>query len=242
MIISNDTDAVVWLLRFITGWQQHGLSELWMEFGSVGRWRHLYLSIFLAIDSAWSCVGFLWRYTCLLEMMLSAKLEPKPSMLHSRVSLTDTWTILPCQMSWVRNHWIQLKNTSSVCGLVRDARLRVKYLARHDLKVISVVVHQRHWLSCHRPQVSLGTIFIIRNVLTILIDGDPILSAMDYSWFLDGGTILPVKGLKPMPEDRLVLCKCGGKCDTNRCLYAKGELLRFIYCHILHSVSDCRNK
>ena len=81
--------------------------------------------------------------------------------------------------------------------------------------------------------------FVIRNVLCVLIDGAPVLSATDYDWFSDGGTIMPANGLKPIPEDMLTVCKCGGKCDTNRCLCAKGELRCVVYCHT--SISDCHN-
>ena len=55
---------------------------------------------------------------------------------------------------------------------------------------------------------------IIRNVLTTLIEGAPILSAMVYGWFSEDVIWLPVKGLKPIPEDMRMLCKCGSKCNT----------------------------
>lgn len=45
LVISNDTDTVVRLLLFITGWREHGLRELWVEFGSDERRRHLPLHI-----------------------------------------------------------------------------------------------------------------------------------------------------------------------------------------------------
>jgi len=45
LVISNDTDTVVRLLRFITDWREHGLHELWVEFGSGERRRHLPLHI-----------------------------------------------------------------------------------------------------------------------------------------------------------------------------------------------------
>ena len=45
LVISNDTDTVVRLLRFITDCREHGLHELWVEFGSGERRRHLPLHI-----------------------------------------------------------------------------------------------------------------------------------------------------------------------------------------------------
>ena len=49
--------------------------------------------------------------------------------------------------------------------------------------------------------------FIIRNIFSMMSDCAQKLFAMDYGWFCDDGIILPVKGLNPIPEKLLVLCK-----------------------------------
>ena len=80
---------------------------------------------------------------------------------------------------------------------------------------------------------------MLRNVLSILNDGGPELKATDFGWFSDSDTILPAKGLKPIPEEMLVVCKCGGQCHANRCRCAKADVLCVAYCHIANS--DCGN-
>jgi len=83
--------------------------------------------------------------------------------------------------------------------------------------------------------------FILRNVLNLLNDRGAVLDPVNRGWFCDGGTILPVKGLKPLPADMLIVCKCGGKCDTKRCSCAKADLMCVVFCH-KSQLSDCQNK
>ena len=41
LVISNDTDTVVCLLNFVPDFREHGLKELWVEFGVGEHRRHL---------------------------------------------------------------------------------------------------------------------------------------------------------------------------------------------------------
>ena len=48
LVIYNDTDTIVLLLRVITDWRERGLLELWVVFGSGEHIRHLPLQILAA--------------------------------------------------------------------------------------------------------------------------------------------------------------------------------------------------
>ena len=43
------------------------------------------------------------------------------------------------------------------------------------------------------------------------------LEPVEHEWEEHFGTPLPSKCMKPLPKNVVVICRCAGKCDTQRC-------------------------
>jgi len=82
--------------------------------------------------------------------------------------------------------------------------------------------------------------FILRNLFTILNEQSTVTEATNYGWSNEDGTMLPVKGLKPIPPEMLIVCLCRGECDTRRCICKKGGVSCVVFCHASQD-SECRN-
>ena len=218
MVISNDTDTVVRLLRFITKWREHGLRELWVQFGSGERKRHLPLHIVaeklgqdmckvlvkvhvLTGDDALSRIGTKHApFTCELQKYLHSFAE-SDELSDVSVKIVEEYLV---------RVWIGARRKTS-CKTFDRARLE-SHINSVTPKALAQLPPTSSVIQNHIQRA----FFSIRNVLNMMTDCTSKLFAMDYGWFSDGGIILPVKGLKPVPENLMVLCKCGGKCDTIR--------------------------
>lgn len=58
--------------------------------------------------------------------------------------------------------------------------------------------------------------YVIRNALTLLGDY-PAVDLTHYDSFKQDSALLSNKSLKPLPSRILTLCKCSGKCTSERC-------------------------
>ena len=85
------------------------------------------------------------------------------------------------------------------------------------------------------------TFCVVYNVLNLLDDSRPVLDPTNHGWICDDGTLLPVKGLKPLPAAMLTVCRCDGKCATKSCRCAKAGHVCVVFCH-KSKVSECQNK
>ena len=83
--------------------------------------------------------------------------------------------------------------------------------------------------------------YVVYNVLNLLDDRRLVLDPTNHGWICDDGTLLPVKGLKPLPAAMLAVCRCDGKCATKSCRCAKAGLVCVVLCH-KSKVSECQNK
>jgi hypothetical protein len=242
MVISNDTDTVVRLLRFIHEWRDHGLNELWVEFGHGERRRHLPLHILtdrlglqmcqvlvkvhvLTGDDALSKIGTKHAaYTCEPDKYLHNFAESE--------DLTEESTKL-AEEYLVRVWTSAGRNT--VCKTFDHARYESHINSNHP-KPLELLPPTSSVIQNHIKRA----FFILRNVLNILNEQYTVPDATNYGWLLEDATMLPVKGLKSIPPEILTVCQCGGQCDTRRCVCRRGGMSCVVFCHAANN-SECRN-
>ena len=243
LVISNDTDTIVRLMRFITEWREQGLHELWVEFGSGEHKRYLPLHILhqrlgmglsqvlvkvhvLTGDDALSKIGTKHAaLTCEPEKYLNTFAEShdlsEESLKKAEEYLVRVWNGSGRKTSSQTFDQLRVENH------VKSAT--PKSLAQ--LPPTSSVIR------CHIQR----SFYIVHNVINLLNKCGPVLDPTSHGWFCDDSTLLPVKGLNPPPPEKLILCKCVGKCDTKRCPCAKARLVCTLFCHMSQE-SRCQNK
>ena len=242
VVISNDTDTVVRLLRFTREWQESGMLELWVEFGAGEHRRHLPLHILveklgydlsrvlvkvhvLTGDDALSRIG---------TKHAALACEPHKYLhLFAESSECNEESLKMAEEYLVRVWTGALRKTSS--RTFDQARLE-SHISSATPKALVQLPPTSSVIHNHIKRA----FFVLRNVLNVFNDRSPELNAIDFGWFLEGDTMLPAKGLKPIPDDILVVCKCVGKCDTNRCKCFKVDVPCVVYCHTAHQ--DCDNR
>ena len=240
LVISNDTDTVVTLLCFITEWQAHGLRELWVQFGSGEHRRHLPIHI-LAERLGPSLCRVLVKAHVLTGNDALSKIGTKHAALTCEpekylVNFGEFSVLSEESFKMVEEFLVRVwtgagRKTSS--QTFDQARLEMhikgaKPLPEFPPPTSSVIAYHIQ-----------RSLFIAHNVLSLLNDHGPILEPTYYGWFSDSGSLLPVKGLKSLPDEELIVCKCGGRCHTKRCPCRKAGQLCVIFCH---ESQECQNK
>ena len=64
---------------------------------------------------------------------------------------------------------------------------------------------------------------------------------LENGWVELFGMLVPAKCMKALPDKVLKLCKCDGKCKTNRCSCKSAGVKCTIYCHGKGIQSSCMN-
>ena len=243
LVISNDTDTVVRLLHFIIKWQDHGLQELWVEFGSGERRRHLPLHL-LAERMGPSLCQVLVKVHVLTGDDAVSKIGTKHAAITCEpekylADFGESGDLTEETVRKVEEYLVRVwtgAGRKTYCQSFDELRLE-NHIKNTTPKPLSHLPPTSSVIQSHIQR----SFFIVHNVHNLLNDHGPVLEPTNYGWFCDDGALLPVKGLKPLPAEMLTLCKCGSKCDTKRCSCRKAGLVCVLFCH-KSQVSDCQNK
>ena len=53
----------------------------------------------------------------------------------------------------------------------------------------------------------------------------------DFGWANANDVLVPKLCLNPIPPELLVICQCGGKCDTMKCICKLNGFTSVLFCH-----------
>ncbi len=243
LVISNDTDTVVRLLRFITEWREHGLHELWVEFGAGERKRHLPLHILAGRLGLRLC-----RVLVKVHVLTGDDAVSKIGTKHAAIA---------CEPEKYLEQFAESGELSDESSQkVEEYLVRVwtgsgRKTSSQTFDQVRLESHTKGATPKPLPQLPptssviqshiQRSFFIVRNVVNLLNNHSPTLDPTDHGWFCDNGNMLPMKSLKPLPTEQLTVCRCVGKCNTKRCMCAKSGLVCVVFCHKSRE-SECQNK
>lgn len=233
IVLSNDTDVIIVLLRFVALFISQGLSELWIRYGTGEKRRLIPLHI------------------------LYKKLEPEmPRVLIKAHILTGDDTVSKigtkigalaaepvkflkefaeteeeCDFKDVEKYLVRVWKTSSKCDTFDDLRYSEfkRSVPLTDLPPTSYSVHG------HIKRA----FYLIRRCENVLnreyVQKDP----CEFGWEDVDGVLKPMKFLKPLPTELTRTCTCK-TCTTNRCACRYALLKCSTFCKCTMSV--CQNK
>lgn len=242
LVVSNDTDTVTRLLHFIHHLQKKGLRELWVEFGTGERRRYIPIHTLadklgeglskvivkahiLTGDDALSKIGT-------KHAALSCNPEHYLSNFAQSSMLTDE-NFTEAEKYLVRV-WAGAKSKSE-SKTFDQLRVEVQLRATTP-KSLDALPPTSSAIHSHIRRA----FYCIRKVLCLLDVTQPDIDPTRYGWMKDNDTLLPEKGLNPLPPKMLFVCKCRGKCDSARCLCKKSGAKCVVFCHM--EQSTCQNK
>ena len=239
LVFSNDADSVCYGLRYFSNFEEHGLKELWIQYGNPKRW--------IPIHKIYHIIGTDQAMAIIKAHIITgndhlSKLGTKHAAVHFNpavaLSQFGESPFLPehdinCAEEYLVKCYNGIKSVTN-CKTFDALRLKcvesAKVVGLEQLPPTSSVVrgHIRR------------AFYDIRNDVTLL-DDPPNIDPIDYSWKDLDGVMVPDKHLKPIPENMLKLCGCEGKCDTKRCNCKKADIQCVVYCHKKVTKSPCVN-
>lgn len=243
LVISNDTDTIVRLLYFIPQFREKGLQEMWVEYGTGERRRHLPLHILadklgtpmskvivkahvLTGDDALSKIGT--KHAALL-------CEPLKFLTDFAESDQLTEDTRQNVEQYLVRIWAGAKSKTE--SKTFD-QLRMEWHIRPTTpKSLEALPPTSSVITGH----IMRSFYVIRNIICLLDDTSAIRNPINYCWVKDNDLLLPDKCLKPLPHELLETCKCTGKCDTRRCCCKKAEQKCVLFCHAQQH-PECQNK
>ena len=243
LVISNDTDTVARLLRFIPQWREMGLLELWIEFGSGEHRRHIPLHILARKLGDVLCRELVKAHVLAGNDALSKIVKKRAALAcdpHTFLSeFGETQELSEQVINQVEEYLVHVwAGTKLKPASLSFDQLRVQYYLRptrpmplQSLPPTSSVIRGH----IHRAYC------VVRNVLCLLQQPHSNLNPPNYGWLIDNQTLLPRKSLNPPPSGAIVLCRCNGKSDGQRCRCKKHGKQCVVFCHKQEELS-CENK
>lgn len=233
LVLSNDTDVVVLLLRFVELFLNQGLSELWVRYGTGERRRFIPLHV------------------------LYRKLPPGlPNVLIKAHILTgdDTVSKIGTKLGALTADPVKFLKEFAETEEENDFEKTEKYLVcvwkrNSDCETFDDLRYSEFKRSVpltDLPPTSYSiqghikrAFYIIRNCLNVLnptyVEKDP----CSFGWEEVNGVLKPVNFLNRLPSELTRVCSCK-TCATKRCPCRNALLICSTYCKC--TVQDCKNK
>ena len=243
LVISNDTDTIVYLLRFISQMRERGLQELWVEFGSGEHRRYIPLHVLADKLGVGLCRVIVKAHVLTGDDSLrkigtkhaSLSCEPQKFLADFAESNQLTEEVVQKAEEYLVHVWAGAKSKPE--SRTFD-QLRVEcHIRATTPKPLEALPPTSSVIRGHIQRA----FFVVRNVLCLLGDPHSAPDPTNYGWVMDNDILLPAKCLNSLPHGKLVICKCMVKCNTKRCPCKKAGQNCVIFCH-KQQESACQNK
>ncbi|MES9884561.1 MAG: hypothetical protein ABW185_27265 [Sedimenticola sp.] len=237
VVISNDTDSIALILRYMTVFKTKGLKELWIEYGTGEHRRKIPLHTLHVRLGADTCSILIKAHVLSGDDAVSKVGTKHAALVCQPMSLTnfaETNSLAEADIRVVEQYlvrlWAGARSSTTVDTFDKlryDCYLKGKSL--NELPPTSSVICG-HIRRCF---------FVIRNAITLLEANHDSLDPKDFGWTNESGVLVPERFLYHLPPNILVLCQCTGKCDR-RCKCRSNDSNCVHFCHKGNEI--CVNK
>lgn len=226
VLLSNDTDVIVIMLRYFETFKSNGLSELWIHFGTGEKRRFLPLHILqerLGPDFSRVLVkAHLATGNDALSKIGTkhGALAADPVSFLTNFGETDNLT--DADAEYLEKYLVKVWSPKAKADTFDE--LRYEYYHNNLNKSLATLPPTSSVIGGHIQR----TFFSVREAVTLL-DHSTSLHPTDYGWEESDGILLPSKHLKQLPDFLLTICGCT-YCKTNRCKCKKANLSCCAFC------------
>ncbi len=198
IVVSNDTDTVILLLRYISLFKEGGLQELWVQYGTGEKRRMIPLHVMHLKLGEELCRVLIKAHVTTGDDALSkvgtkhAALVCRPAMLLS--SFGEYPVLSEAELHQAELYLVRVwaGATSKTTATTFD-QLRLD-VHRHSVVGLEGLPPTSSVIRGHLKR----SFYVIRNALTLLADTSQ-LDPLDYGWINQNGSLLPLKSLKTGP-------------------------------------------
>ena len=230
-------------MRYVGGFLREGLIELWVQFATGEKRRIIPLHVLHQVLGEELCRVLIKVHVTTGNDSLStigtklAALRSKPLTYLSNFGESPVYSDVDFAMAeeYLVHVWNGVRS-KTIATTFNQLRLQTHF------KSTVVAVNQLPPTSSVIQEHLKRSFFVVRNAVTILTPANNPLEPLNYGWIIKSNYLLPVKKLKPLPNDIIVLCGCNGKCTSNRCsCFLEGQKC-VIYCHKSISITTATVK
>ncbi len=232
VVLSNDTDSVVLLLRYMEYFMNKHMNELWVQYGVGTKRRVIPLHTLCRKLGAALCQVLVKAHISTGDDTVS-KFGTKHSAITSHpemylANFAESDDLDDYEIQTAERYLVQVwsgsrsKTTASTFD-----ELRLQYHTRRtaipaidDLPPTSSVV---------RGHIT-RSFFVVRGAITLL-DDITALDPTNFGWSNGDGCLKPKKHLKRLPVALVTTCNCGGRCESNRCSCRACGIKCVSFCH-----------
>ena len=211
VVLSNDSDTLIMLLRFMDKFVKNGLEELWLQYGTGESRRMIPLHLwFVELGVDWCKVlikvhvltgnDFL---STIGTKLAAVKLNP----IQYLSGFGENESTIDVDMTLAERYLVSVwngvrSNTSSITfdELRVEMHMKSTVVSLDKLPPTSSVI---------KEHLKRG-FAVIRRTLTLLDENRVPFNPVGNGWYIENEKLFPSKGLKEFPADLLVLCGCKG--------------------------------
>ena len=244
VVLSGDADVFVFLMHYWDNLHSEGLRGIWIRAGVGDSTRYIPVHMLAPRIGKELCYLLPLVHT-LTGCDYTSKVGSKHAALNANPSeyLKDFDSGPSCDNDFTASceaHLVQVLKKNTTCSTMDQLR---DYIHHHSkgvsleaLPPTSNAVQQHIWRACYATY----------NMMKLLHTHTPTaLNQTAFGFEKTDELLLPIQGLKPIPEEYTILCNCK-KCRNDRCACRKAGLpcIRFCKCQGLQSdeqTLQCRN-
>ena len=242
IILSNDTESFVLLLRYTPHFLSSGASEIWLNFG-IGNSERM-----IPMHEVSTTLGPAKSLAMIKAHMLTggdihSKVGTKHAAVHFHPEtylshFGESPDLTEDVMALAGEYLVKVMagiNAKPRSKTFDDYRLE-KYTSGSqsglsDLPPTSTAIRSH----IHRAAYSVYT------ACTLLVSDKDHLDPHDYGWEERYGIMLPIKSLKSLPAHMLKVCGCRGRCDRKTCKCSVANVPCTVFCHGKSLNVNCMN-
>ena len=242
VILSNDTDSVVYLLRHIPHFLSLGCHELWLQYGTGDSQKMIPLheqSIKLGPPMS--------KVLVKVHILTGDDIMSKIGTKHAAYimnpvkyleTIGETPLPSPAEIGKAEEYLVRVYAGARNTPIARtfDGLRLEKYVSGkvgiNELPPTSHAVH---------AHIRRG-VFLIYNICNALNPEAQKLDPEAYCFEKLFGILVPKKSLNPLPDTLTKTCNCAGKCSDKRCPCVSNARKCVLFCHKNCAGGLCRNK
>ena len=241
IVLSNDTDSFVLLLRYTPFFINCGATEIWIQFG-IGEHERM-----IPLHEVSASMGPSKSLTMIKAHILTGgDVLSKVGTKHAAVQMNpeqylanfgETSLLSENDMVLAEEYLVKVqagvksKPKSKIFDEYRKEKYTSSAMGITDLPPTSTAI---------RSHIQRAA-YSVYNACNLLMKDRDNLEPQDHGWEERCGIMLPVKSLKPLPAHMLTICGCKGRCHSKMCKCSVARVTCTLFCHGKNDNVTCAN-
>ena len=232
LVMSNDTDVVIYNLAYFSQFKQRGVKQLWIRFGSQDKKRDIPIHSIAEKFGDEKCLALLKAHI-LTGCDVTSRIGTKAAAVKARPELYlqhfGEEPLRETALQQAEKYLVKVIDFKSNCETFDELRYKVYTLKGKTLNLLppTSTALSAHLQRCH---------YFVNMCLSLLQFNTFNLQPNNYGWSVVNGMLIADKNLYSLPNEYLTKCGCKTSCTRN-CGCQRRGLICTEYC----KCQNCEN-